>query len=449
VDATGRRVAFTSAASNLVPGAGAAVNHAYVRDRLTRRTILLDRTAAGTPATNGATDPLVSADGTTAVFESRSPDLPGAPAAGSLHLYVVDLASGAIALVDRSTAGVAGDSDGFDPDISGDGRRIAFVSSSTNFGGGTQFRDQVYVRDLAAKTTTWVSVPQDGDPAHSYASAPALSRDGRRIAFGEQGAAFGFGAPNHDSIFVRDLVGGTTTLASTGSLGPADRDARDASLSADGTKVSFVSSATNLPGGSEDLETPYVRDLAARTTVAVAHGRMGEQDASLSGNGACVAFDSHSDDLVHPSYGPDFNHVFLHALSAACAPSGSGAARDTTAPVIRSLRVSHRRFALARRKTARTARAKRGTTFVFRLSEKARTTITIARRRRSGHRIRLVRVATLVRARTVRGTNKVAYSGRIGKRALARGSYLATAVAIDAAGNRSARRSVRFAVVRR
>jgi hypothetical protein len=178
-----------------------------------------------------------------------------------------------------------------------------------------------------------------------------------------------------------------------------------------------------------------------------------------------VALASSSDDLTSPSYGPDFTHVVLHALTDECAagsgPGGAGA--DTDAPRISGLRVTHKRFAVGRRSTAGSAKAKRGTTFVFRLSEDARTTIAISRRlpgRRKGARCvkprrglkrkctRLVRAARLVRTRTHRGANRISYTGRIRKRALRRGAYVATVRAVDAAGNRSAPRSVRLRVVR-
>jgi hypothetical protein len=45
--------------------------------------------------------------------------------------------------------------------------------------------------------------------------------------------------------------------------------------------------------------------------------------------------------------------------------------------------------------------------------------------------------------------NAIAFSGRIGKRALARGTYRATLTATDPAGNRSAPRRVRFVLAPR
>ena len=445
VDATGRRVAFTSVASNLVAGVTDRRLHVYVRDLATGTTTLLDRTTTGAPA--GAENARISGNGTAVVFESRSPALPGAPGDGNDHIYRADLSDGRIVLVDRSTGGSVANRGADYPDVSADGNRVAFTSTATNLGGGTAFNDDVYVRDLAAGTTTWASVPEDGDPAHSSALDPAISADGRRVAFTQELPEFGYGAIDQAEVFVRDLAAGTTTLASTGPSGPADTGAIESSLSGDGTKVTFISDAGNLGGPVDRFRTAYLRDLVAHTTSPVAQGRSSEDVAVLSANGACVALQSGSDDLV-AGYGADFTHVFLHALGAGCAPSGApggGPGADTIAPRISRLRVTNRRFAVGRRRTPRIAKVRRGTTFVFRLSEDARTTITIARRKGR----RLLRTATLVRARTRAGTNRIAYTGRIRRRVLRPGRYRATVRAVDAAGNRSAPRRVAFTVVRR
>ncbi len=142
---------------------------------------------------------------------------------------------------------------------------------------------------------------------------------------------------------------------------------------------------------------------------------------------------------------------------------GTTARPDTTAPVIRGLRLTNRRFRLGARATVGVAAAPRGTTFRFTLSEAATTTVTVERElagRRSGSRCvrprrgltrrctRYVRSQSLTRRRPA-GANRIAYSGRVGRRALVPGHYRATLVARDAAGNRSAPARVRFTVVRR
>ena len=97
--------------------------------------------------------------------------------------------------------------------------------------------------------------------------------------------------------------------------------------------------------------------------------------------------------------------------------------------------------------------AARGTTFRYALSEAARVTFTIERKRpgrcgRAKRRCaRFKRVAAFA-ADGVAGPNAKRFSGRIGRRTLAPAAYRALVTATDAAGNRSVAATVRFTVLR-
>ncbi len=487
VDAAGDRAVFESAASNLVPGDTNQQNDVFVRDLSSGVTTLVDRTAGGGFPADGAHSPQISADGTKVVYVSSSPDIPGAPPGTDQHVYETDLATGNVTLVDRSSAGVVVDKSSAQPDIDGDGGRVAFVSTASNLGGGTV--QSLYVRDLTNSTTTWASLPQDGAPAHDTALSPSIDRDGSRVAWTEVNPAFGFGMAGSSQVFVRDLASQATTLASTGPSGVATPGASGASLSADGSRLSFVSSASNLPGATPGHSGVFVRDLTAGTTVlgatvdgSTSGGRFGADSGSLSGNGDCIAFESTSDDLVSGGYGSDFEHVFLHALGAACPavaispgppPAPPGAPLDKTPPVIGRFELTHKRFAVGARPTAISAARKakqkkpkqpvRGTSFNFTLSEAASVHIAItqtvaghrasagkscavARRGQKHNCSRTLILLTLVRAHGGAGANAIAFSGRFGKSRLAKGAYTATITATDAANNRSAPRSAAFTV---
>ena len=120
-------------------------------------------------------------------------------------------------------------------------------------------------------------------------------------------------------------------------------------------------------------------------------------------------------------------------------PAGPAAdGRDTQPPLITGFRTTRTAFVVGRARTAVAAGA-RGTRFRYTLSENAKVTLRIKRRngRSAG---KLVRTAK-------KGANRLKFSGRIGRRALKRGRYSAVITAIDAAGNRSAPRRVKFRVV--
>jgi hypothetical protein len=114
-------------------------------------------------------------------------------------------------------------------------------------------------------------------------------------------------------------------------------------------------------------------------------------------------------------------------------------ARDTLAPALTGLRLSHRIFAVGRARTAIAARTARGTRVSYKLSENAKVVVKI---QRAGKK-RLVGKLTRT-AKT--GRNALAFSGRIGAKALRPGRYRAVITAVDAAGNRSAPQTVRFRI---
>jgi putative CocE/NonD family hydrolase len=138
---------------------------------------------------------------------------------------------------------------------------------------------------------------------------------------------------------------------------------------------------------------------------------------------------------------------------------------DRTAPTVSGFTLSHRVFAVGGAPTAvaaRRHRAPRGTRIRFRLSETATVRLAIARRlggRRAGRRclapsarLRRARPCTRLRsAGTLRrlsslGDNRLAFSGRVGRRALAPGRYQIVLTATDAAGNTSRPSERRFTI---
>ena len=108
--------------------------------------------------------------------------------------------------------------------------------------------------------------------------------------------------------------------------------------------------------------------------------------------------------------------------------------------------MTHRRFAVGSKRTALSGarRVPVGTKFRFRLSEPATARIAVQRKR--GRKWRTL--GTLKR-KSAAGTRVVAFSGRLGRRALRPGRYRAVLTAVDAAKNRSKPRRLGFKVVRR
>lgn len=156
-------------------------------------------------------------------------------------------------------------------------------------------------------------------------------------------------------------------------------------------------------------------------------------------------------------------------------PSGDGGSgpgpagvADTLAPGLTALSLTNRRFVVGSEATATIAgrRTPKGTVFRFRLSEPATAALTIERRlpgRKVGRKCRAPsrklrkrkkctrakRAGVLTRRDLPAGAAAVPFSGRIGKKKLAPGSYQVKVVATDAAGNKSRAAIAPFTVVRR
>jgi hypothetical protein len=159
--------------------------------------------------------------------------------------------------------------------------------------------------------------------------------------------------------------------------------------------------------------------------------------------------------------------VTVNVAPAPPAPPVPPAAADRTAPRITKASLRPKRFR-AGGSGARAAARKRppaGTTIRFTLSERATVRVSFERvrpGRRSGKRcvaptrrlakaracVRYAKAGALTRTGQDAGARSVRFSGRRGAKALPPGSYRATLVATDAAGNRSTAVRLGFTIVR-
>lgn len=238
---------------------------------------------------------------------------PGAPAVGHTALVSVDGQGAATAL--DSYYGAA---------TSADGRYVAF--SAYDFSSATNgYHEDLYLREAQTGTTTDISVTPQGTAADGSNNEPALSADGRYVAFASTADNLVAGDTNgHSDIFVRDLQTGTTVRASvTTAEVQADNDSDQPSISADGRYVAFSSLASNLAAGDTNGHYDvFVRDLQAGTTTRVSVPTTGNSIGgdsfapSLSADGTTVAFTSNASDMVSNDLN-SADDVFVRNLQAA------------------------------------------------------------------------------------------------------------------------------------
>jgi hypothetical protein len=99
-------------------------------------------------------------------------------------VFVRDLVAGTTRLVSTGPDGVGASGLSIDPAVSADGRFVAFVSSADDIVPmGNQVGVHVFVRDTLLGTTRLASVDGTQSTVFEIAKRPSMARDGRQIAF--------------------------------------------------------------------------------------------------------------------------------------------------------------------------------------------------------------------------------------------------------------------------
>ena len=192
VSAGGRYVAFNDTATNLGP-AEVGSSAVYLRDVRAGTTALISRTSTGMPISGQAGSPVVTPDGRYVAFAATSGSLPG----DGLEVYVRDTRTGTTTWVSRRSPLTPGSAQ--PGGISADGRRISFVTDAPALPGDRNQTYDTYVRDLSAGSTTRIS------PAGSSSTTPALSLDGRTVAFDSRTPQVAADTNGLSDVYVRRL----------------------------------------------------------------------------------------------------------------------------------------------------------------------------------------------------------------------------------------------------
>ena len=308
ISADGRFVAFSSRSTNLVLGDTNQHADVFVRDRVSGTTTLVSLASSGIQANDDCGGASISADGRYVAFQTAATTLVFPDLNGAIDVFVRDRVTGLTTRESISTSGTEANADCLSPSISADGRFVAFWSYATNLApGDTNGCADIFVRDRQMHTTIRASLDSSGAQGDGDSLNPAISADGRIVAFESYAANLVPGDTNTtEDVFVKDLITGRTTRVSVDSSGAqAIGDAGSTSISADGRWVAFQALAANLvPGDTNGKADIFVHDLLRGATRRASVGSSGSQgdgfsfSPRISGDGRCVVFVSYSGNLV-------------------------------------------------------------------------------------------------------------------------------------------------------
>ncbi len=284
----GRTLAFASYATNLVAGDTNGRADVFVKDLDTGAIRIASLTVEDDSPNSGSGNPSISADGRFVAFSTAASNMvpqdtnSGGNTLGIGEVFVRDLVAGRTERVSVTSqggeiSGVAGR-----PEISADGRYVTFQSGAANIvPGDTNASTDAFLHDRLTGATERISVRSDGSEATGGlfgASRPVPNADGSVVVF----------ASDHPGIVPGDTGGGFDSDIFARFRGPAlGVTELDASSAAEGVSVAgavsmsgvVAASASDAAGdgnaalGADLLETslvyrPEAEDILVRLGVS-------------------------------------------------------------------------------------------------------------------------------------------------------------------------------------
>ncbi len=327
ITADGRYVAFTSRATNLTTIDGSS-SDVFVHDRQSGTTEIVSVSSLGIPGTDDSGSPSISDDGRYVAFGSKASNLVTGDGNGFADVFVHDRKNKTTLRASVAMGVLQPDGGSQTPKISPDGRRVAFSSGATNLvPGDTNRLIDVFVRDLVTATTTRASVGVGGAEPDGTSHIGAISTLGTEVAFYSFATNLVAGDTNaRPDVFVASHDGASCVRVSVASDGTqADEGCFDPAMSRDGRFVAFTTRARTLAvGDSLGLEDVYLCDRTAGTTRRATQTPGGGEPrgdcarGAISDDGRWLAFDSAALNLV-PGRTVVIEDVFVSDLRPAVA----------------------------------------------------------------------------------------------------------------------------------
>ncbi len=264
ISANGRYVAFDSLASNLVISDTNDVSDIFVYDQQTGLTSRVSIASDGAQGNLQSASPSISADGRYVAFYSYANNLVSSDTNNDADIFVHDLQTNSTMRVSIASDGTQGNNNSDSPSISANGRYVAFYSHADNLvNNDNNGVEDIFVHDRQTGETNRVSVASDGTQGNGVSDFPVISSDGRYVAFTSFATNLVSGDTNYlEDVFIHNRQTGQTYRVSVASDGTQGNSGSwFPAISADGRYVAFNSDASNLiPSDTNGYSDVFVHD---------------------------------------------------------------------------------------------------------------------------------------------------------------------------------------------
>jgi Tol biopolymer transport system component len=260
----------------------------FIPQTLKDRIDLVSVASDGTQANSSSGGPDISANGRYLAYVSSASNLVPGDTNGVQDIFVFDRQTGSTERVSMASDGTQANNDGMatSVSISGNGRYVSYTSYASNLvPGDINDAPDVFVFDRKTRTTELVSGASDGTAVGG--AFPDISASGRYVTYSSNASDLVPGDTNSvQDIFVLDRKTGATERVSVASNGTeANSFSFGSSISADGRYITYASDASNLvPGDSNNASDVFAFDRKTGTTERVSVASNGTQGNDGSGD---------------------------------------------------------------------------------------------------------------------------------------------------------------------
>lgn len=319
ISTNGQFIAFENSASDLVANDTNNVADIFLRDAVSNTTTLISASTNGTSANGVSRSAVMTPDGRYVAFVSVASNLIANDTNNIADIFLRDTWSNTTALV---SVGATPTIKTFpftntceSPEITPDGRYVAFYSTATNLVPGVNHPGEVYVRDTLAGTTICASL---GARAYVQTNTPAgvtnvfydhaISDDGQSVAFQAKGAAGGNVGSIIGLVLRYNVATDTTDLVSTNTFAPIgpEEEVRTLDMTRDGRFIAYLAYVSNPQASGVPLSVGVkMWDAQTGTDILVSVNTNGTPSTnyfcdapSIDPTGRFVTFISNAPDLV-------------------------------------------------------------------------------------------------------------------------------------------------------
>lgn len=307
----GTRVVFSSGASNLVGNDTNYANDVFEKTLANGAIRRLSVVSTGAQANGASYQPVYSRDRTKIAFSSYATNFVAGDTNGASDVFVKSLATGAVTRVSVAPSGQQGNYYSGYPSFSPREDRIAFISYATNLGPPDDASSlSIFDRSLGATNDMMmINIRADGKQALYQSNwSPVWAPSGNAVLFVTIEDGVVKADNNHVlDIYQRVVPTKVTVLLSRSNAGGTlNSHSSDPAYDGSGTIFAFSTMASNIANDdSNGVFDVYLRDSVKKTTVRISTRADGTQALnggsrwpSLSKDGKKIVFTSTATNLV-------------------------------------------------------------------------------------------------------------------------------------------------------